>query len=136
MTRLLHALGHGLAAPPFLAAPVGRRRSAALLRGLGLAVPLLVVLGLLLASADAVFAGFFRWWSPLTVIGHAVLLTVGAWGIGGLLRLASAEPAPPPPHLPVRVGHVEAMVVLGSLVGLFSAFAAARSWPSPAAGTT
>jgi hypothetical protein len=126
VARTLHALAHGLAAPAFLAAPVGRRRSAAVLRGVGLAVPLLVVLGVLLASADAVFAGFFRWWSPLTLIGHAVLLTVGAWGMGGLLRLASAEPAPAPPRMSLRLGHVEATVVLASLVGLFAAFAAAQ----------
>ena len=124
--RALHALGHGLAAPAFLAAPLERRRPAALLRGIGLALPLLVVLGLLLASADAVFAGFFDWWSPETVILHAVLLGVGAWGMAGLLRTASAEPAPATPALPFRLGHVEATVVLGSLVALFTAFAAAQ----------
>jgi hypothetical protein len=124
--RALHALAHGLAAPAFVAAPLEHRRPAALLRGVGLALPLLVVLGLLLASADAVFAGFFRWWSPATVIGHAVLLGIGAWGMAGLLRVTSAEPPPPAPRLPYRLGHVEATVVLGSLLGLFGAFAAAQ----------
>ena len=126
VVRAVHALGHGLAAPAFAVAPFERRRSSAVLRGVALAVPLLVVLGLLLASADAVFAGFFTWWSPVTVIQHAVLLTVGAWGMVGLLRVASAEPAPEPPTLPWRLGHVEATVVLGSLVALFSAFAMAQ----------
>lgn len=127
LTRALHALGHGLAAPAFLAAPVERHGSAAVLRGVGLALPLLVVLGLLLASADAVFADFFRWWSPPgTVVQHAVLLGIGAWGMAGLLRVTSAEAGPPPPILPFRVGHVEATVVLGSLVALFAAFAVAQ----------
>lgn len=126
LTRTLHALAHGIAAPPFLVPPVERRGSAAVLRGVVLALPLLVVLGLLLASADAVFADFFRWWSPVTVIEHGVLLAVGAWGMGGLLRLSSAEAAPPPPLLPFRIGHVEATVVLGSLVALFAAFAVAQ----------
>lgn len=126
--RSLHALGHGLAAPAFAAGPMARRRPAAVLVGAGLALPLLVVLGLLLASADAVFAGFFSWWSsPTEVIVHAVLLGVGAWGMAGLLRLSSAEPAPAPPELPYRLGHVEATVVLGSLVALFSAFAVAQA---------
>jgi len=125
--RALHALGHGLAAPGFMVAPLQRTRPAALLRGLGLALPLLVVLGLLLASADAIFAGFFTWWSPETVILHAVLLGVGAWGAIGLLRLTSAEPAPDAPRLPYRLGHVEATVVLGSLLALFAAFAAAQA---------
>ncbi len=125
--RALHAFAHGLAAPAFVAAPVARRRPAALALGLALALPLVVVLGLLLASADAVFAGFFRWWgSPETLIVHAVLLGVGAWGMAGLLRLGAAEPAPAPPELPCRLGHVEATVVVGSLVALFTAFAVAQ----------
>jgi hypothetical protein len=124
--RALHALGHGLAAPAFLAAPLERRRSAAFLRGVGLALPLLVVLGLLLASADAVFAGFFQGWSPLTAISHAALLGVGAWGMAGLLRLTSAERPPAVPALPFRLGHVETTVILGSLVALFAAFAVAQ----------
>ena len=124
--RTLHALAHGLAAPAFVTAPLERRRPAAILRGAGLALPLLVVLGLLLASADAVFAGFFRWWSPSTVIGHAVLLGIGAWGMVGLLRVTSAEPAPAAPRLPYRLGQVEATVVVGSLLALFAAFAVAQ----------
>jgi hypothetical protein len=125
--RGLHAAAHGLAAPAFLAGPLSRRRPAAILAGAGLALPLLVVLGLLLASADAVFAGFFSWWrSPETVITHAVLLGAGAWGMAGLLRLSSAGPAPAPPQLPYRLGPVEATVVVGSLVALFTAFAVAQ----------
>ena len=125
--RAVHAGAHGLAAPAFLAGPLSRRRTVAILAGAGLTLPLLVVLGLLLASADAVFAGFFSWWSsPETVITHAVLLGVGAWGMAGLLRLSSADPAPAPPELPSRLGHVEATVVVGSLVALFTAFAVAQ----------
>ena len=124
--RAFHALGHGLAAPAYLAGPLDRHRPAAVLRGVGLALPLLVVLGLLLASADVVFAGFFQWWSPVTVITHAVLLGVGAWGMAGLLRLTSAERPPAVPVLPFRLGHVEATVVLGSLLALFTAFAVAQ----------
>jgi hypothetical protein len=125
--RALHAAFHGVAAPAFVAGPLSRRRPVAILAGAGLALPLLVVLGLLLASADAVFAGFFSWWgSPETVITHAVLLGVGAWGMAGLLRLSSADPAPAPPQLPYRLGHVEATVVVGSLVALFTTFAVAQ----------
>ncbi|MGH9265598.1 MAG: DUF4153 domain-containing protein [Acidimicrobiales bacterium] len=125
--RALHASVHGLAAPAFVAAPLARRRPAALLFGTALALPLVVVLGLLLASADAVFAGFFRWWgSPVTVIVHAVLLGVGAWGMAGLLRLSSSQPPPAAPDLPYRLGPVEATVVVGSLAALFTAFAVAQ----------
>jgi hypothetical protein len=126
IVRALHALGHGIAAPAYVAAPLERHRAAAVLRGVALAVPLLVVLGLLLASADAVFAGFFQWWSPETVITHAVLLGIGTWGMAGLLRVTAAERPPAVPALPFRLGHVETTVVLGSLVALFAAFAAAQ----------
>jgi hypothetical protein len=126
--RAFLAIAHGLAAPAFVVGPFAhRRRSVAILAGAALALPLLIVLGLLLASADAVFAGFFNWWgSPETVLVHALLLAVGAWGMAGLLRLSSAEPAPAAPHLPYRLGHVEATVVVGSLVALFTAFAVAQ----------
>ena len=131
VARGLHALAHGLAAPGFLVGAVGRHReragtALAVLRGLALALPLLVVLGLLLASADAVFAGFFGGWSPEALVEHAVLLTVGAWGMSGLLRVASAAPAPRPAGLPFRLGRTEATIVLGSLVALFAAFAIAQ----------
>jgi hypothetical protein len=90
--RALHATAHGLAAPAFLAAPMSRRRPVAVLAGAGLALPLVVVLGLLLASADAVFAGFFDWWgSPEQVIVHAVLLGVGCGAWPGCC--ASARPS-------------------------------------------
>ena len=128
VVRGLHAVAHGIAAPGFLVGAAGRHREStrtalAVLRGVALAVPLLVLLGVLLASADAVFAGFFRGWSPDAVIGHAVLLTVGAWGMAGLLRVASSSPAPDAPSLPFRLGRLEASIVLGSLVALFAAFA-------------
>ena len=131
VTRGLHALAHGLAAPGFLVGAVDRHRerpgtALSVLRGLALAIPLLVVLGLLLASADAVFAGFFGGWSPEAAVQHAVLLTVGAWGMAGLLRVASASPPPAPARLPFRLGRVEATIVLGSLVALFAAFATAQ----------
>jgi MFS family permease len=126
--RGLHAMAHGIAAPAFVATPLTRGRPVAVLAGIGLALPLVVVLGLLLASADAVVAGFFDWWgSPEQVIVHAVLLGIGMWGMAGLLRLSSAEPAPAAPALPYRLGHVEATVVLGSLVALFTAFAIAQA---------
>ena len=131
VARAVHATVHGLAAPAFLAAPMagGRltsRRVMGVMRGLALAVPLLVVLGVLLASADAVFAGFFNGWDALTPIEHGVLLVIGAWGMAGLLRLASAGPPAPPGQVRYRLGRTESTIVLGSLVALFAAFAVAQ----------
>jgi hypothetical protein len=141
LRRGLHAIAHGVAAPPFVAAPLGRIRGRfragrssevpwrGVLRGVGLAVPVLVVLGLLLASADAVFASIFRLdvdVEPVTIVVHAAVLLVGAWGMAGLLRLASAEPAARSRGTSWRLGSLEATIVLGSVVALFAAFAAAQ----------
>ncbi len=71
-------------------------------------------------------AGLGQWGSPETVIIHAVLLGIGAWGMAGLLRVTAADPPPPAPALPLRLGRVESTVVLGSLLALFTAFAAAQ----------
>ncbi len=129
VTRAIHAVAHGLTAPAFLVAGRGRvtsRRAAATARGLVLAVPLLLVLGVLLAEADAVFAGFFSGWDLLTPVEHGVLLIIGAWGMAGLLRLASAAPAPALPRVGLRLGRTEATIVLASVVALFAAFAVAQ----------
>jgi hypothetical protein len=131
VTRACVAVAHGLAAPAFLlsgrGAPVtSSRRVAATARGLVLAVPILVVLGVLLASADAVFAGFFNGWNLLTPIQHGVLLVIGAWGMAGLVRLASAASPPTLGRITYRLGRTEATIVLGSVVALFAAFAVAQ----------
>ncbi|HEX7277587.1 MAG TPA: DUF4173 domain-containing protein [Acidimicrobiales bacterium] len=128
VTRAVHAAVHGLTAPAFLVSGrrVSMRKGAAAARGLLLAVPLLIVLGTLLASADAVFAGFFDGWSLVTPIEHAILLVIGAWGMAGLLRLASAAPAPSLGRIGYRLGRTEATIVLGSVVALFAAFAVAQ----------
>ncbi len=128
VTRVLHAAAHGLSAPAFVAGrrrPTARRGAAAA-RGVVLALPLLIVLGTLLASADAVFRGFFTGWDLTTPIEHAVLLAIGAWGMAGLLRLASATPAPSMGRVAFRLGRTEATIVLGSVVALFAAFAVAQ----------
>ncbi len=73
----------------------------------------LLVLGVLLASADVVFASAFRIdVDPPSVLLHAAAIVAGAWAMGGLLRAASGAsmgslPAPP------RLGWVETAVVLG-----------------------
>lgn len=131
VNRAAHALAHGLAAPVFLTGvrsddPMTRTRALPVLRGVGLAVPLLVVLGVLLASADAVFASLFDGWDPTTAIVHAVLFGIGAWGMAGLVRVMSAAPPRDLPYLRPRLGATEMTIVLGSVVALFAAFSAAQ----------
>ena len=74
-------------------------------------------------SRRPVFAGFFNGWNLLTPIEHGVLLVIGAWGMAGLLRLASAASTPSVGSITYRLGRTEATIVLGSVVALFAAFA-------------
>jgi len=136
--RAIHAGVHAVAAPAFVAAPVravreqvGDDRRAELgiriVRGLLLAAPILVLLGVLLASADAVFASFLRVdFDPVTPAEHVAALTAGAWGAAALLRVASVTPPGRLPALRPPIGAVEAFVVLAGLCALFAVFTAAQ----------
>ena len=100
---------------------------AAIARGLALAAPLVVVLTALLASADAVFASFLRFPTDVSsVADHVFLIAFGGWGTAALLRIASSRLVDDPPLPRVRVGTVEANVVVGSLCLLFGSFAIAQ----------
>ncbi|MDQ1402666.1 MAG: hypothetical protein QOG03_982 [Actinomycetota bacterium] len=142
LTRAMHTAANGLAAPAFVAGPLARalrrRRDQAddraslagpMVRGVLLAVPLLLVLGALLASADAVFASLFRIPAPPgEVVMHAVVIAIGAWAMGGLLRTASAsQPAGITLDNPPRLGELEVTVVLGALATLFGIFASVQA---------
>jgi hypothetical protein len=135
--RAIHAGVHAVAAPAFVAAPVraarekvsDRRTNLAVRigRGLLLAAPVLVLLGVLLASADAVFASFFRVdFQPVTLAEHVAALAAGAWGAAALLRVTSVIPPGRPPARRPPIGAVEATVVLAGLCALFAAFTVAQ----------
>ncbi|MEM9651535.1 MAG: DUF4173 domain-containing protein [Actinomycetota bacterium] len=101
----------------------------AVMRGLMIAAPLVLVLGLLLASADAVFQSFFTGFSgpDLGVIaGHVFLAAVGAYTMMVLLRLAATQGGTDPIQRALSLGHIEAGVVLGAVNLLFAAFAVAQ----------
>jgi len=138
LLRALHGGLHAVAAPAFVAAPLGAagrqvagghraELAVRVARGLALTVPLVLGLGLLLGSADAVFASFFRVeLHPAAWLQHAAALAAGAWGAAALLRVTSVVPAGPLPAARRPLGALEAMVVLGGLCALFASFAAAQ----------
>jgi hypothetical protein len=100
-----------------------RDRAVAVARGVVVATPVIAVLGTLLASADAVFASIVRTdIDGADVALHIALLVVGAWGLLGLLRVASTPPAQITARSRARLGTTEANVVLGAAVALYSAF--------------
>ncbi|MEL7155169.1 MAG: DUF4173 domain-containing protein [Actinomycetota bacterium] len=105
---------------------------AGLARGAMIAVPVLVVLGLLLASADAVFASFFNFDVSVGTgfgsgLGHGFLLLLGAATMVVLLRLSARNLSNSDElNTAPRLGLVETMVVLVSLDVLFAAFGVAQ----------
>lgn len=125
-------------------------RYAPVLRGLVLAVPLVLVFVALFSSADAVFgrlaASLLDWRIDLdlgALVDQSLVLLVVAWGVAGLLALGAAhlpqlatgpaDPAPVawaggpavlPPVQPFGMGSVEASTVLLVLDALFAAFVA------------
>ena len=132
--RSLVAFGHGCVAPAFLLGGdgpwPGRTEGgdgwAAVARGALLAAPVVLVIGLLLGTADPLFASWFDVDAAGDLVGHAIILVVGAWAAGGLLRMASSAPPGPLPTAARRLGFVESLTVLGSLVALYAAFAVAQ----------
>jgi hypothetical protein len=103
-----------------------RRLPLGLVRGALLGAPLVLVVGLLLGSADPVFASLFHLPRDIgDLVLHLVLLGFGGWAASGLLRLASGDPfGNPTPTATDRrpVGDVEAATILGGLVAVFAAF--------------
>jgi hypothetical protein len=121
---------HVLLAPGYAAGAFAERRLpkawGPIVRGVGIAAPLLVVLAALLASADAVFASFLQLPDVGSVPSHLLLLAMGAWLVVGLVRAADATQAEPFPARPTRLGVVEAAIVLGGVAAVLAAFAVSQ----------
>jgi hypothetical protein len=128
--RTVVVLGHLGLGPGMLRFPGGfgpeaalRRRVVAVGRGAVLAVPVMLVIGVLLGLADPIFRS---WFNLPAVFQHLALVAIGAWVVLGLSRAASAErPVPSLPASP-SLGTTEAVVVLGGLCALYGAFVAAQ----------
>ncbi|MGD2252948.1 MAG: DUF4173 domain-containing protein [Anaerolineales bacterium] len=113
----------------------GRSRLAGVLRGLLLAIPVLVVFVALLRSADLVFAGYVDaalGWLDLARLGDwagraVVVITSGVFFLGAL-AVALAEPSgrrligKDSPILQPFLGVTEALTVLGVVDALFMVF--------------
>jgi hypothetical protein len=106
----------------------GRADLVAIARGAAIALPIVVVLGLLLGSADPVFASFFnadRIGDPTDVLLHLVLIASGALLLGVLAGGLSIR-YPAPPAARVLLGTREALVVMSVIDVLFALFAVAQ----------
>ncbi len=134
---LVGAAGAVLMAPAQISATVAaalptpdeRRRDqyAAIGRGVGLALPVVAIVGLLLASADAVFASLLDPDLDFSDLpAHAILVGLGMC-LTAALFVQSGSPQPVSPGRPsFTVGPVEGALVLGGLIAVYSLFAVAR----------
>ena len=109
------------------------RHGVAAVRGGAIALPLLLVFGGLLASADARFqrllGGMFDFDLPV-LLGHVAFALLVAWICGGILRTMTIGGEAPGPVVrrpeSLSLGIVETGIVLGLLDLLFLAFVAVQ----------
>ncbi len=96
-----------------------------IMRGLALALPIVILFGVLLASADIVFASLFNFNADFIGIGfgHLALMLIAGSLVVAILRKSSRSSVVDlgSTTLPV-IGKSETMVVLGSLNLLFAVF--------------
>jgi hypothetical protein len=132
--RLLEAFGALAIGVGAVAATIGAllpaRRGGAVtgsvVRGLLLAAPIVAVLGVGLATADAVFASLVQVDLDLSgAVPHLFVLVGAAWVSIGWFVLATRPPVRPAPST-LRIGSVEALVVMTGLCALYAVFAAAQ----------
>jgi two-component system sensor histidine kinase BaeS len=132
LSRAWHATLHAIVVPEALVrlAGTGRPRNPvtwAVVRGMLLAVPIVLVLGLLLVSADAVFASFVAVDLDGVVFEHLFAIVFAAWVFLALARVSSARAPAALPAVGARLGAIEALVVLGSVIVLFGGFAVVQA---------
>ena len=110
-----------------LKATGANRQVTAAVRGVLIAIPLLVVFSLLFTSADPIFEHYFRKafnWDVSNVINHVAAVVVISWATIGCFRYAILETESPGalPSPPAFLGRIEIGTVLGLLNALFTAF--------------
>lgn len=104
------------------------RRLPALLVGIALAVPVVVIFGSLLTSADPVLEAFVFTlfdWDVEQLLRHGVLVGVTGWLAAGWLRSLAVARHPsggPPPAIGRRFGIMEIGIPLGALTLLLAGF--------------
>jgi len=103
------------------------QRATPLLRGVAVAVPVLIVFTTLLASADEVFARFLFIGNLPSLIGHLILTAAVGTGLLVFLSRRAHETRASVDPVNIRLlGPVEIMMILGGLVVLFAAFVATQ----------
>jgi Domain of unknown function (DUF4173) len=131
--RSAHALIHVGTGALFAIQPAVQARNrmgmvAPIARGALIAAPIAILLAVLLATADPVFASFFNWNLDVGQLTQDLaFVAAGALVVAGLLRLAAAEPLARVDGPAWRLGSIEGLVVLAVLDAVFAAFAVAQA---------
>jgi len=125
--------------PTVSASSSGWKRFWAVLRGVAIAIPILVIFAALLSSADLVFAQrvqdfvkMFQLENLPEYIFRCIYILVGAYALAGVFLHAAGKsqdekrPGMEKPLVPPFLGFTEATVVLGAVVVLFTLFAAVQ----------
>jgi hypothetical protein len=109
--------------------PTARRRALAIALGIFFAIPVIVLFGALLTSADPVFDRMTRFlfdWDLERLLSHLVVIGFLSWIAAGYLRSVLVRPSETPqPLVQVRrpmLGALEIGIPLGALTVLFLAF--------------
>jgi hypothetical protein len=129
--RLAYVIGHIFNAPGLFkitgqddAGKAARKRMESIGLAALLGVPVLLIVGALLARADPIF----RSWFDLTpMFQHLMLILAGAWLAAGLARATSAVNPQPSLATGPSLGLLEASFVLGGICALYAAFAVAQA---------
>ena len=111
---------------PRLRARPGRDPRWPLVRGVLFAVPVVLVLGALLASGDAVFADSLSIRVPSVgrAFAHVVTVLVGVYGAAGLFASSFLPPVDEAGHLDTaHLRPAEGVIILGSVAALYGLFA-------------
>jgi hypothetical protein len=131
--RSAHALIHVLTGAAFAVRPAVQVRNrmgviAPIARGTLIAAPIAIVVSVLLAAADPVFASFFNVSFDFGRLAlDAIFVAGGTLVAAGLLRLAAAESLARVDGPAWRLGSIEGLVVLTVLDAVFAAFAVAQA---------
>jgi len=115
---------HGLEMTHRLLAPAGANRPwVALIRGAAVSLPILLIFGALLTSADRTFAGLLEIDGGWTLFDHIATTTVLAVVLLGLTSRAAHETPPlETGNIKKPLGSIEVHIVLGGVAVLFAAF--------------
>ncbi len=128
VARAVQAVLNALFVPAFLVRGAAGRQETSMrrvIRAVAIALPLVVLLGALFASADAIFAKAVDF-DITKVVQHVVAIAVGTLGAGWLLRLASLQRAEVPDVAAPTLSPLEWTIILGALDGVLAGFAVAQ----------